>query len=535
MPPEKIRPRSPRIVLSDAVRERVLPRRTPGQPARAFDVGTVFSAAGEEVVREWREKPKWLRKDPEYFELLGRAVERFERGDPSGPLDPQVEAAYAVRVGYNHISGVVDYWIATEGPAFAVDAWALMWRWDPWGHAIPVPDEETYRYAREWTHEWAALRRAVAGLDDRGYGEARLAAEKLLRRAPLAMRGLIAFAFPDEGDWSKSVLAQRLAMDHEAQWAQLGRDPGFGACLLAALHEPADLMTLVAQLIKHRTPDAGLEYAASMLDGVGLDATAPLIRLVDALRGKERRAGAEILACVESERAARALSSQLHEKNVRPVARAYLERLPELAVPALVSVVGGGGKAADGARQLLRKVATPGLLDRVASGLSGRERKVIDELRGPGPGGEGQNEAGADELPRVLHCPPWADPDHRPPKILVVKGLEPDLEGLPEPVVWDEGEREQWLAPMTYATGDDLRGWGEIPEGIEDRSDEMEALVREKVERAGDGEDYFKRLHFCASWLELLTDRVALEIWNTSPPRVLDASDYDMTRVLARA
>ena len=79
-----------------------------------------------------------------------------------------------------------------------------------------------------------------------------------------------------------------------------------------------------------------------------------------------RRDAAEALAAIRAPEVARRFAASLLDRVVKPVAVAFLEAEPDLAVPALADVASRRGQAADTAGALLVALdgAHPGLVDR---------------------------------------------------------------------------------------------------------------------------------------------------------------------------
>ncbi len=142
---------------------------------------------------------------------------------------------------------------------------------------------------------------------------------------------------------------------------------------------------------------------------------------------------AEALSLFDDETAALPMARLLSQATSRPHALEYFARFPHRAEAAIAAISGTKGRSSKIAREV----------------LAGARRAATNAV-------PRDDEAGPDELPRVLANPPWQG-DDKPKKPATKLSLEP-LE-LPERVAWAAGQRERALqhfpkpdAPASEAT-----------------------------------------------------------------------------------
>ena len=220
--------------------------------------------------------------------------------------------------------------------------------------------------------------------------------------------------------------------------------------------------------------------------------------------GAKKEVAAALATVPNSLEVARILAAGLEDKTMRVIAQEYLLENGGVARGVLEELVAKHGKVAEAASHVLAR--------------------LVPAKKTTGP------VAKTDALPKVLATPPWASGKKKKTKL-------PSLEGLKElpykeSIQWKAGEREESAKPSIDL--DMLVGWNEIPKGVKPRSSAMDAHVVKKLERAGDGSDFFKQLHYASTFLDVMSDAAALRAWNESPPRAWGLYPDDVLYALAR-
>lgn len=494
-----------RIAWTDAIKAQLFPDRQSPPDFSGLDREALYEEAGQKVLAYWKENHAYFSKKQsdrtlEWREKYEQLVERFERGKLFLPLDMEQEAAHWA-VSHDEAL-VIRYWLATMDAEFALRAFVHAWRWDPWGHRIPIGDLSPRDHDGEWVH----IRTALMAASDPIFAKARRTAETMRKTAHFTLKAVLSFVF-DEGDWAAEDAREFLSgLDDDRK--DFGRGDQYAGCLLAVLRDLA-LVDALAKALRKRNfygmggyPSSNA-YVPSVLARHGIAAIPILATLLDgAASGRGPvEALAQLVACVDHPDAGRLLVKHLEHKAVRPVAVAYVSAFPESAKAALVDAANGRAKNADGAKTLLRK-------------LEGAAK--VDEAR-------------ESDLPKVLVSPPWLA-SKKKSKIPTVD----DLEELPfeETIAWkDAGEKKDALDPRIGL--DMLRGWGELPKTGPTRTKEMDEAVVRKLD-ATDSDDWFKRVHFVSGMLDAMSDEGALAAWNGYPPHAWDPHDSDFAYVIAR-
>ncbi|GAA2281801.1 hypothetical protein GCM10010402_43450 [Actinomadura luteofluorescens] len=366
--------------------------------------------------------------DPELTEAARRHLDG--QADPAGAA--VVAVVTATGAGGHHTEKVqrayVDAWVAEHGVGFAACALVELSRttvarkgggtWlGTWVGADRITDEYALRIPEQ---EAKRVRGLLAAASDADYAAA---VERLAEhRSGWCASWLVSYLVPTREDWVEECCAAPAAQTrrHDLMWV-----------VMPALGKPEQLAAPY--------PARGLHWGqatrallASMADGIGPGVLPFLLAQADGLHleSDDRKRIYETVAILPTDEAFQALLDRLDGKPVHKHVRAALgeaaRRFPVRALR-LLALAGAGDLLAAHveAHPELVDAALPGLPEDVAAAV---RRVASAPARVP--------DAAPDELPAVLVDPPWLAP-RRP----VLKGLT-----LPEPrLVWQEGEREEWL------------------------------------------------------------------------------------------
>lgn len=369
--------------------------------------------------------------DPEHAALQQKAITHLDTLLDSADAGPDASAAAAAallvlfeldpRSGHTHQSlsqMFVAAWIEQGGPALAVLACAttaaFRARRDPRDKSIVLDRWVTMKdlygtVSDPLERRWTALRERLATMPDAAYEAARAAAAKLRGSASPRLAVRLAFAFPDESEWSAELARTLLA------------GPGHDsfAAILCSLSDRA----LVEQIVAH-FHEGAYELASSahdLADALQLDAASALIAIAESAASlhwgaeTERRTSAAALALVPTAEVAAWLAARLDDKAVRPHATAFFMRVPRLAVAILAPSVARARKGNEYAAALLASVvrAASDEACAAASELEGASARLVrDILARTAVVAEAEPSA----LPTVLAAPPWASAAKRPKK-----------------------------------------------------------------------------------------------------------------------
>ena len=207
-------------------------------------------------------------------------------------------------------------------------------------------------------YRWEQLRVALACAPKADY-EAALDAARAMwpKQTDVIPRCALAYAFPDEADWAES--ATRALLDQIKKQKGKIHPYEVGVAMLGAVALP-ELQTALAKAAaaKRLAIYVLLNQITTMVDLTGDAAADGLAALLaTAPSNDHKKTYAEALALIESETAAVALAGALAQKTVLPIAKAYLERYPDLAKPALGKIAKGSSTSAPLASQMLRAKA----------------------------------------------------------------------------------------------------------------------------------------------------------------------------------
>lgn len=297
---------------------------------------------------------------------------------------------------------------------------------------------------------WLRLRHLLCAAPDTDWTAALQAAGKRREGASLEERIAISFLFPDVLEWGEADAREALARPtvRVGCLATCVRDGGLLEQIAAVGRDPEELL---ARFVGDQPPEiSGVVF--SLVEGCGPGAVPSLVRLLDQARSNaarsagDRRTCAEALALLPDAAAFDALASRLDLKEATAAAGDFARRLPRIALPVLAAQVAREPKGP--AAALLSAIAgsEAALIDELLPGLPEAARKAVEAVRGRG--GSGLREAAPEELPPVLASPPWESlPKSRQKDedaaALTLKPLRTE-----KAVVWEEGERDQWLGAV---------------------------------------------------------------------------------------
>lgn len=557
MPHEEIVEGSPSI-WTDALRRKLHPRRGSGVRLRPRKTAEARARTGE----LWRSHVRqvWERSQTEQDELTRRAFllacARLDEGAeaPPPPVDPDLEAAFlalfSARSRWTDPADdfVVDDWMASAGPAFAVEALFGSLRIHAAGDgpgvmqtAVLLHDEQLVEAFPQMRLErgnpgrglsitgfghgvlgpWGRLRRLLAGVGEVEWQAARDVAARL-RQGASRLEGIgLAFLFPDVPEWAEEEA--RAVLVDGLVWTPAG-------ALLASLRDGElleRLMSLLCSGYPHLPRAGGKDesedvagLALAMAEGAGgaaVPALAVLFR--KCLEPRHRRDCAEAVAMVQDERALAFLAERSDRREVAPFLAEAALRFPREAFPALAAEIAGGGKAAKACVSVLARLARlhPDLVHEILPNLPEASRRVLVAALGKAAGDV--DEAPPEALPPVLAQPPWASPKAgaaaKSRTAQASAGLRLDPLPQPEEMVWQVGERDEWLAmPM------------EDEEAVRDDNSAVEFLGLSAIVPLPKDEGTLRgrirrfRSHtkaFHPGALALMPERLALMFWKELP------------------
>ncbi|WP_086664644.1 DUF4132 domain-containing protein [Lentzea kentuckyensis] len=398
----------PRTWLRDVVRQRGF------DPAPVFSVDPELAGQARQRAVQQVATLDRLLAEPDSDPDLVHAV----REHLAGQANPVGVAAIAVMTRCDLAS--VHQWIADHGLAFATEALvesmgisaSAMWdsRTGGWcdprlhrhGTAVHITSASTQGQML------MALRYALAVADD----AEREAAEAVLD-ARTDARMTRAYLVPSRTDWFDEACAQP---DYAMRWWML-------PCSASTYDE----------FVRADAGVVGGTYVLHTAVYVLGPAVAPLLALE--LDGKYQRADVrkqvlKVLAALPTDEAFTILLDRIDTKYVRPALLSAMAAFPARAARLL------GERASRNAE--VRQLLTVHLKSRpdleAPAGFTAIETTVLPE-------------APENALPPLLANPPWLD--RRPPEKPVV------IDGVPVPapsLVWEPGEREEWLRPGHWST-----------------------------------------------------------------------------------
>ncbi len=339
--------------------------------------------------------------------------QRLEHGMPETipePDDAELEALIFKLVGWKkndrRLLGperqAIDYWLATRGPAFAVEVMVAvgMLDLDPIWEIQKVWILYGRRLVDGWVGGLDRLRWRLAAADEAAYAEAREIARRARAEAGSDSRHMLDYLFPTETEWLDEDVAARLALRPAA-------DRTLAAVFLFySLHDVEQLEHLLRDTCHDLT--YGNRLAAvlpSVLHALGDAALHPLAAVLDACEPRDTRSAAKVLAAVDSDRAMELLIGGLEDANRIGGLRAAAGSFPRRAVKMLAPIAAERGRRGKTAATLLSSAlrGEPAAAEPLDQ-LSADARRVVEGLLAELDTGE---EAPIEALPEILRTPPW--------------------------------------------------------------------------------------------------------------------------------
>jgi hypothetical protein len=462
---------APRIVWTEEGRARLAKERGFGAPERLYAgkdaaaLHAVLCAHAAKALAAWQ--AGHAKADPEGQARMRAAFETYAASKEPATLDPEQEGAAAVLLlEEDALAALAEYWIVRGTPAFALDAFARMYSfyrdYDFHGYGETSPTwikrvDPATNWDSSVSHGPDRMARILCArlklLGEQGREGARAHGALLRAGAPLTVRAGLARALDDVA-WA----------EEDARAILVGGAPrGDARALATFLRDPALLEAFVADA--HYFP-------ARILERAGAGATHVIAKMLP------NEDCATVLACIESVDAARAMATLLEKKKLAPMARAYLERRPDLAVLALAPIVAGKGKLATYAEPVLKAVlrARPALAKDMAPHLEARARGALERQ---GASDEAP-EATREELPAALVAPPWTRPRAKKsaPPAMSVPAIEHETK-----IHWEDGASERILAladsaALNYRKSSPAARTAKLPEG--ERTPAVDAWCKER-------------------------------------------------------
>ncbi|MBS2019696.1 MAG: DUF4132 domain-containing protein [Deltaproteobacteria bacterium] len=406
-----------------------------------------------------------LRSDAE-ADLMRSAIRAFE-GDPESKLDHEAQAAAAALVAPRlhwqdrvRRGDFLAYWSAVEGPEFALRALArsatliaVYQRDTSWKTVevalvkAPVTTSEKHVFGAERNEAWRALRNAVLLAGDAARPSIEAVAAELRAGMPAETKALVTAAL-GRSDWAREDIAEGIAAHSVHRGA-----PAWAWPLLLAL--PLDEAVALLPTMAGSAWATMQGFDAIRFELVSTFGPSIAPQLITAMKegasaGTEMlRSVAEALALVVTDEVVKFFLDNLVSKELRAIAASYLSTHAQASLPMVARAATTKGPLADAARAILRRIVAshPEVVAATRSALGAAALTLVEAFEADAAPRE---EAGAEELPRVLRDPPWKK-KAAAPAVKVVRGLSP----LPceEGVAWRPGEREPllkstgWLAP----------------------------------------------------------------------------------------
>ncbi len=447
------------ITFSPAWRRLVHPRR--GHPSASF-LGATPSAeeSWKKIHASWvgRMSETWTAPEPE---RLTKAFAFLAAQEPPTPEDAAVQGVVGRLLGFKRAyndkpitAPLVDFWMATKGPAFATHA-AFRTLEMRYGSGTELRSRAATPASNHWIESaptvFPRLRARLASVDDAQYAEAREVAAGYRALGDDA-RAAAAFVFPTEKEWVDASVAELTGsgLDFERKLV-------VSSLTRADQLEPL-FIGLRAFMIVGRW--RGPNQLPSLCEGLGEELTPFVLRwlgeeYLDADTTKELY---EALAILPGQTPLDALLDRLSDKYVLPIAMEAVLNRPRRATRMLSARIAARGKNVDGAKRLLTTVIAkmPEVVDAVRGELPEGQQAAIAEIEASRVQ---KPPADVDSLPEILVAPPWSKKTKRP-KLPVIKDVTPLR--VPSKMSWAPGEKEKWQASHRapgYATNASAQDW----------------------------------------------------------------------------
>ncbi|HYC90672.1 MAG TPA: DUF4132 domain-containing protein [Thermoanaerobaculia bacterium] len=510
-------PKSDEAIPRSSLGRKAHPFRSLGLKRLDLDAGRIFERLREHYRQHADIWEAARMRDAAMAPLLARVREQLTGTSPVlGTIEE--EAAIAAVLSFrkwdaNFVDDdVIDRWVALGGVPFAVEA--AIAAQGLAAKSPPVRIERTSEPEKLASGEIGSLyrlRRHLASAPEREWTAARELARNARTTAPLSMRVVIAYLFPDIAEWANEDATQVLEQGIDELWSgallMTGVDVALAMRLLDFITHPA---LEIPRLVAGGAP--GIEGAAcSMVAVHGVRALPALLKLFDKASdfGEWRQGVATALALLPSDEAFHALVSRLDVHTLVPAATEAAHRFPRRAIPILASL---GGEQAEA---ILAGVvaANEAVVDEIVPTLAGPARAVVEKLRARSA--PSADEAGLDALPRVLGSPPWNEKRKR---TATSEPLELTMLDAPVEAIWPAGWKDEWARTSPYAPYLDIYDLWREHSGLDDAA--LRARIAEAVVR-------FRHLyeHPYTQSLVSMPERLALAVWDAMP---LDRwSQYD--------
>ncbi|GGU45004.1 hypothetical protein GCM10010178_41930 [Lentzea flava] len=411
----------PKAWLRDVVRQRGF------DPAPVFSVDAELAAEGRQrAVRQAATLDRVL-AEPESEAQLVRAA----RDHLAGQHNPVGAAAIAVMTKRDVAS--VHHWIADHGLSFAVDA--MIESIGMYANAQWIPQQSRWSKPRLYRHAGAGLvsngsvdaemlttlRYALAVADDAERDAAEAVLERKTGPNALVVR---TYLLPSRTDWFDEACRQA---DWSTRWWLL-------PCSASTYDEFVRSGASVSNGFILHTAVYVLGTAVAPLLAQELDRPHQ--------RADSRKQVLKVLAALPTDEAFTILLDRLDTKYVRPALLSAMAAFPARAARLLAERVAGDNDL----HQLLSVHLTTHPHLEAPAGFTATDTAPVPE-------------APAEALPSLLVSPPWL---HRRPPVKPV--VVPDVPVPAPSVVWEEGEREEWLKASYWG---DRHDWRELLDAYE--------------------------------------------------------------------
>jgi predicted DNA-binding WGR domain protein len=451
-------------------------------------------------------------RDAAMAPLLTRVREKLTGTSPAlGTIEEEaaIAAVLAFRkwgVGFVD-DDVIDRWVAVGGIPLAVRM--TIAAQGLFAATSPVRLERTSepkKFADSEIGPLYRLRRHLASAPAQEWTDAREIGRSARTAAPLSMRVLIAYLFPDVTEWANEDATRVLEQGNEGLWANALLLTGVDVALAARLIERMTHPYLqIPRVAAYGSP--AIEAAAcSMVAAHGVLALPALLKLFDKASGMgEWRSGiATALALLPSDEALGVLVSRLDVPTLVPAATEAVHRFPRRAIPILAAFAGRGESPAE---TILTGVMArnEALVDEILPTLWNTARAVVEKIRAKSA--PLVDEASLDELPRVLGSPPW---NERRKRATESKPVELSMLDAPVEVIWPAGWQDEWARISPFAPHPPVYEIWREAASLDD------AALRARIREAALTDTQGYRYAYGRSLVQM-PERLALAVWDAIP------------------
>jgi predicted DNA-binding WGR domain protein len=524
--PPPARPENGEAIARGNLGRKAHPFRSLGLKRLDIDVAKVFGRMRE----HYRQHADiWARvgtEDAAMAPVLARVRKKLTNSSPAlGTTEEETEIAAVLgfcKWGVDSVDDdVIDRWVALGGMRFAVRTMIAAQGLVAKTPAHLERTSEPENFVRGELGPLYRLRRHLASAPEQEWTDAREIARNARTGAPLSLRVLIAYLFPEVAEWANEDATQVLKRGSRKLWAGALLMTGLDVALATRL---IDGMTSPFLEIPNNPAYRGSEVegaAHSMVAAHGLRAIPALLKLFDKASDLCGREGvATALALLPSDEALGVLASRLDL--LLPAVTEAAHRFPRRAIPILAAFAGRGESRAE---TILTDVmaANGALVDEILPTLWNGARAVVEKIRAksaPLP-----DEASLADLPRVLARPPW---NEKGKAVAESKPLELAMLEVPVEVIWPGAWRDEYSRISRFAPHPPVYSIWREASSLDDAA--LRARIREAALTDTEGYRYVY-----GRGLVEMPERLALAVWDVIPiDRLVDPEPF-LAKFEARA